>query len=120
MQGPRPGRAGQLHLDGAFGGRRADPDRQFTGQAGEAGHERRGRPGVDLLRGALLGQPATLEDADPVGQRERLGLVVGESTPRPTRSSMAAARSRAWARGSLRRRRANATLSRTVRSGHSA
>jgi mannosyltransferase len=45
----------------------AHPDRQFAGQAGEPGHERAGRAGVNLLRRAQLDQPAVLQHAHLVG-----------------------------------------------------
>ena len=40
--------------------------------------ERRARPGVDLPRRAFLHDAAALHHRDAVGQRERLGLVVGD------------------------------------------
>ena len=47
-------------------------------RADELGHERRRRVAVDVLRGVDLLEPAGVHHADAVGDRQRLGLVVGD------------------------------------------
>ncbi len=47
-------------------------------QPHEVGDHAVGRPGIDLLRRAVLLQPAAVDHRDVVGQRQRLGLVVGD------------------------------------------
>ena len=49
--------------------------------ADEVGDVARPRPGGDLLDGAVLREPAVLEDEQPVGQRERVDRVVGDEEP---------------------------------------
>ena len=51
---------------------------QEIDQAHEVGDHAVGRPRIDLLRRAVLLQPAAVDNRDLVGQRQRLGLVVGD------------------------------------------
>ena len=55
-----------------------DGSRQPVVGADELGHEPRLRVQVDVGLGADLLDPAGVHDDDPVGDRERLGLVVGD------------------------------------------
>jgi hypothetical protein len=97
--------------------------RPADGQARPPGPEgpRLGRPGQFHLDRAVGGVPAHLERQLPgqpgePGHERRRGLGVDLFRG----ALLAAARSRAWARGSLRRRSANAALSCAFRCGHSA
>jgi hypothetical protein len=56
----------------------ADAPGQPVHRADELGDERRRRVPVDVLRRVELLEAAGVHDADPVGDRERLGLVVGD------------------------------------------
>ncbi len=47
-------------------------------QPHEVGDHAVGRPGIDLERRAVLLQPPAVHHGDLVGQRQRLGLVVGD------------------------------------------
>ena len=55
-----------------------DLARQPVHDAHEVGDEQVGRALVDVARAAVLLQHALVEDRDPVGQRHRLRLVVGD------------------------------------------
>ena len=63
------------HFERAWGDH---PGRQEIDQPHEVGDHAVGRPGIDLLRRAVLLQPAAVDHGDLVGQRQRLGLVVGD------------------------------------------
>ena len=52
--------------------------RQQVHLADETGHERVGRPGVELQGGADLLEPALVQDGHPVGDGQRFFLVVGD------------------------------------------
>ena len=60
--------------------RRHQPGRQEVHgrRADEAGDEAVGRPGVEIVGGADLLDPAVAQRHDAVGERHRLGLVVGD------------------------------------------
>ncbi len=60
----------------------ADPTGHAVHRADELGDERRRRLPVDVLRGVELLELAGVHDADPVGDRQRLGLVVGDEQRR--------------------------------------
>ncbi len=68
--------------DGPFPG---DGDREQVGVADERGGELRTGPAVELLGGAAVLEPGAVHDGDPVGQGERLDLVVGDVQDRDVR-----------------------------------
>jgi hypothetical protein len=71
--------AGGLHPEQPGGVTLAcDAAVQFPRDPGEPGHEGRGRRAIDGFGHVALDEPAGLEHADPVGQGEGLGLVVGD------------------------------------------
>src|SRR4051794_39298317 len=68
-------RQSTAHFERAWGD---NPGRQEIDQPHEVGDHAVGRPGIDILRRAVLLQPAAVDHRDLVGQRQRLGLVVGD------------------------------------------
>ena len=68
------GKPSPQHVHGA----RTALDRDPVAQPDELAHERRGRRGVQLRRGGDLVEPAGVHDTHPVGDRQRLLLVVGD------------------------------------------
>ena len=68
--------AQDLHLPAPVG-RSDEAAAEQVGGADEAGDEGIGRAEIDVLRRADLPDAALVDDRDPVGQRERLRLVVG-------------------------------------------
>ncbi len=60
------------------GPRTGHGDREEVGVADERGGELRTRSAVQLLGGAAVLEPGAVHDGDPVGEGERLDLVVGD------------------------------------------